>query len=197
MEISAKLVKELRDATGAGMMDCKKALVETSGDLEKAKDYLRTQGRAKADKRADKEVTEGVVEQYIHSGSNLGVLVELNCETDFVAKTDDFIGLAKDIAMQIAAANPDVISREEVNGDAINREVEIYKEQARVENKPEKIIDRIAKGKLEKYYSEVCLMEQVFVKDSKKTIKELVSDAKAKLGENITVKRFSRFQIGG
>lgn len=196
-EISAKLVKELRDKTGVGMMECKKALAESDGDMEKAIEILRTKGRAKAEKRADKAASEGIIEAYIHPGSKLGVMVELNCETDFVAKTEDFVNLAKDLAMQVAAQSPLVVDREQVDKSLIEKELEIYKEQARQEGKPDKIIDKIAEGKLEKFYSEVCLMEQTFIKDNKKTVKDIITEAAGKLGENMKIGRFARFRLGG
>ena len=195
-DISAALVKQLREKTGAGMMDCKKALVEADGNIEKAVDILRTKGRAKAERRAGKSAKEGIIEAYIHPGSRLGVLLELNCETDFVAKTEDFKTLAREIAMQIAASNPLVVQREHLDKKAIERELEIYRNQARNESKPEKIIDKIAQGKLEKYFKEVCLLEQVFIKDSSLTVKELILDYKSKLGENVQISRFSRFRLG-
>ncbi len=196
MEIKAGLVKELRDKTGAGMMDCKKALVEADGDVEKAVDILRKKGRAKAEKRTEREVSEGVIEAYIHSGSKLGVLLELNCETDFVAKTDDFKNLAKDLAMQVAAAMPMVVTREEVDKSVIDRELEIFREQAQNEGKPEKVIEKIAEGKIEKFYKEVVLLEQPFIKDTSITVTDLITEMKAKIGENIAIKRFARFKIG-
>lgn len=196
MGISAELVKQLRDKTGVGMMDCKKALIEADGDVDKAVDVLRTKGRAKAEKRKGKAATEGIIESYIHPGSKLGVLLELNCETDFVAKTDDFKILAKNLAMQVAAASPLVIHKEDLDRETIEHELEIYKTQARNENKPEKIIDKIAQGKLSKYYQEVCLLEQVFIKDTSTTITEIIADTKSKLGENIKINRFARFRMG-
>ena len=195
-EITAQLVKQLRDKTGVGMMDCKKALAETDGDLGKAIDILRTKGRAKAEKRADRAASEGAVEAYIHPGSKLGVLVELNCETDFVAKTDDFKELSKNLAMQIAASNPAVVRREDLDPEVVKRELEIYREQARNENKPEKILDKIAEGKLEKYYQEVCLMEQIYIKDSKQTVKDILTEVASKLGENMRIGRCARFRLG-
>ncbi|HTK81465.1 MAG TPA: translation elongation factor Ts [Bacteroidota bacterium] len=196
MEITSDKVKELRDKTGAGMMDCKKALAESSGDLEKAIDYLRKKGAATAEKRADRATNQGLVEAYIHAGGRIGSMVEINCETDFVAKTDDFKSLARDIAMQIAAMNPQYISREQVTQATIDREMDIYRTQARNEKKPEQIIEKISTGKLEKYYQEVCLMEQTFIKDSGKTIKDLVLDMMSKTGEKIGVRRFKRFHLG-
>ncbi|MFC1553556.1 translation elongation factor Ts [candidate division KSB1 bacterium] len=196
MEITAALVKQLRDKTGVGMMDCKNALTEAEGDIEKAVDILRTKGRAKAEKRAGKIASDGVVEAYIHPGSKLGVMLELNCETDFVAKTDDFKSLARDLAMQIAASNPRVIRREDLDQETIDHELEIYRNQALNENKPEKIIDKIAQGKLEKYFKEICLLEQAFIKDPNQTVQDIIADFKAKIGENIQVSRFARFRLG-
>jgi elongation factor Ts len=196
MDITAQMVKELRDKTGAGMMDCKKALTETGGDFEKAVNFLREKGIAKAASKAGRSTKEGIIASYIHAGSKLGVMVEINCETDFVARTDDFKAFAKDIAMQVAASNPLAITREDVDQEAVEREREIYRQQALNEGKPEKILDKIVSGKLEKFYSEVCLTEQPFVKDSDKTIKDVVNDTIAKLGENISIKRFVRYQLG-
>lgn len=194
--ISAELVKELREKTGAGMMDCKRALEKTDGDMQKAVDYLREQGIAKAAKRADRVAKEGIIYSYIHPGSKLGVLVEVNCETDFVARTEDFKQLAKDIAMQIAATNPLEVNKTDLKEEIIQHEKEIYRTQARNEGKPEKVIDKIVEGKLEKYFQEVCLMEQPYVKDQDRTVKDRISEAIAKIGENITVKRFVRFRLG-
>lgn len=196
MTISAQTVKELRDKTGAGMMDCKKALTETDGDIDKAINYLREKGIAKAAKRAGRETAEGVIYSYIHPGSKLGVLVEVDCETDFVARNEDFQAFAKDIAMQIAAANPIAIRREDIDQKMIDQEKEIYRQQALNEDKPEKIIDKIVDGKLEKYFAETCLLEQAFVKDNDRTIKSILNDIIAKIGENITIKRFARFMLG-
>jgi elongation factor Ts len=196
MEITSELVKTLRDKTGAGMMDCKKALVEAQGNLDKAIEVLRKKGAATAEKRADRATNQGLVEAYIHAGGRIGAMVELNCETDFVAKTDDFRSLARDIAMQIAAMNPAYIGREQVSKETVDREIDIYKTQARNEKKPEPILDKIAQGKLEKYYQETCLIEQTFIKDSGKTIKDLILDMTAKTGEKITVRRFQRFHLG-
>jgi elongation factor Ts len=195
-EITAKMVKELRDKTGAGMMDCKKALSETDGDFEKATNYLREKGISKAASKAGRSTKEGIIASYIHAGSKLGVLVEINCETDFVARTDDFQLFAKDIAMQVAASNPVAVNRDEVDEKAIEQEKEIYRQQALNEGKPEKIIDKIVGGKLEKYFSETCLMEQPFVKDGDKTITDVVNETIAKLGENISIRRFVRFHLG-
>ncbi len=195
-EITAAMVKELREKTGAGMMDCKKALQEAEGDFEKAVEILRKKGIAKAAKRAEREVNEGVVTAYIHPGSKLGVLVEVNCETDFVAKTDDFQTFARNIAMHIAATNPLAVKREDLDPEVVAKEKEIFREQALSSGKPEHIVDKIVEGRLEKYFSEVCLMEQPYVKDPDKTIKELLTETIAKVGENITIKRFARFRIG-
>ncbi len=196
MSISAQTVKELREKTGAGMMDCKKALSETNGDLEKAINYLREKGIAKAAKRAGRVTSEGVIYSYIHPGSKLGVLVEINCETDFVARNEDFQTFAKDIAMQIAASSPVAVKREDIDPKIIEQEKVIYRQQALNEGKPEKILDKIVDGKLEKFYAESCLLEQVFVKDNDRTIKDIQNDIIAKIGENITIKRFARFMLG-
>ena len=194
--ISANLVKELRDKTGAGMMECKKALESSNGDMEKAVQTLREQGQARAASKAGRTAKEGIVYSYIHPGDRLGVLLELNCETDFVARTEDFRNLAKDLAMQIAAASPLVVVREEVPKELIEKEREIYRQQAKNEGKPEQILDRIVTGKLEKYFQETVLMEQIFVKDQNLTIKELINSVVAKLGENIVPRRFVRFRLG-
>jgi elongation factor Ts len=196
MEIAAKTVKELRDMTGAGMMDCKKALIESNGDVEKAVNVLRQQGLSKAAKKADRTANEGLIYSYIHPGSKLGVLLEINCETDFVARTDDFQVLAKDIAMQIAAANPLVIERGQLDPSLIEKEKEIYRTQALNEGKPEKLIDKITEGRLSKYYQEVVLLEQPFVKDEDTAVKDLLNNTIAKLGENIVIRRFVRFRMG-
>ena len=196
MEISAQKVKELREKTGAGMMDCKKALMETGGDFEKASNYLREKGIAKAASRAGRTANEGLVVSYIHPGDKLGVLLEVNCETDFVARTDDFKVFAKDVSMQIAATNPLAIKREDVEPKVVEAESEIYRQQALNEGKPEKILDKIVSGKLDKFFAETCLMEQPFVKDNEKTITDLLNDLIAKIGENITIKRFARFRLG-
>jgi elongation factor Ts len=195
-EITAEQVKKLRERTGAGMMDCKKALEKSDGDMEKAIDVLREQGMASAAKRSGRVANEGTIYSYIHPGDRLGVMLELNCETDFVARTDDFRTLAKDISMQIAATNPLVISREDLKEETIQKEKDIYRAQAKSQNKPEKVVDRIVEGKLEKYFQEVCLLEQPFIKDEHKTIQEIITEAIAKLGENISVKRFARFRVG-
>tara|TARA_B100001094_G_scaffold135828_1_gene131507 strand:+ start:2068 stop:2667 length:600 start_codon:yes stop_codon:yes gene_type:complete len=196
MSISATQVKELRDRSGVGMMDCKKALVEANGDLDKAFDILRTSGIAKAQKKAGRSAKEGNVISYIHPGSKLGVLLELNCETDFVSNTEDFNDLGNDIAMHIAATNPLGVTREDIPEDVISKEKEIYSEQAKSSNKPENIIEKMVEGRVNKYYKENVLLEQDFVKDSNQTIEDLVTTAISKLGENIVVSRFSRFQLG-
>ena len=195
-EITAALVKELRDKSGAGMMDCKSALVEAKGDLEKAGEVLRKKGIAKASKKADRAANEGRIEAYIHPGSKLGVLLEVNCETDFVANTDDFAKFCRDVSMQVAASSPRFVRREEVDQETIDHEMEIYKEQARNQGKPEQILEKIATGKLDKFYSEICLLEQPFVKDPDKTIQALLTETIAKLGENISIRKFSRFKVG-
>lgn len=190
------MVKELRDKTNAGMMDCKKALGETGGDMEKAVDFLRQKGLAVARKRADRATSEGVIETYIHAGGKLGVMVEVGCETDFVAKNSDFQEFAKNIAMHIAAAAPLSITREEVPTEALERERNIYTQQAKESGKPENIIEKIVDGKIDKFYSEACLMEQKYVKNPDLTIQDLLNELIATLGENITIKRFARFQVG-
>ena len=194
--ISASSVKELRERTGAGMMDCKKALTETNGDIEKAIDYLREKGLAAAAKKAGRVASEGIVEAYIHGGGRIGVLVEVNCETDFVAKTDDFKVFVKDIAMHIAAANPQYLSKEEVPESIIAHEREVFKAQALNEGKPEKIIEKMVEGRIEKYYKEICLLEQAFIKDPDKTVSGMVTERIAKIGENISIRRFVRYQLG-
>lgn len=196
MSVSASDVKKLREMTGVGMMDCKKALIETGGDVEKAVEFLRKKGMASAQKREGRETKEGTITAYIHPGSRLGVLLELNCETDFVAKTDDFQNLARDIAMQIAAANPHAVNREDIPAETIEKEKEIYREQMKDQKKPEQVIEKIIQGKIDKYFQEVVLMEQAFVKDTNKTIKEYLLEMSAKLGEAMTVSRFVRFQLG-
>ena len=195
-EITAALVKELGERTGAGMLDCKKALSATDGDLEKAIDFLREKGLAAAAKKAGRVAAEGLVEAYIHGGGRIGVLVEVNCETDFVAKTDAFKELVKDIAMHIAATNPSYLKREEVPTAELEHEQAVLAEQARNEGKPEKIIEKMVAGRIEKYYKEVCLMEQPFVKDPDKTISDLITESIAKIGENISIRRFTRYQLG-
>ncbi len=196
MKITSQMVKELRDKTNAGMMDCKKALGETEGDMEKAVDLLRQKGLAVAAKRADRATSEGVVECYIHAGGKLGVMVEVGCETDFVAKTDDFQAFAKDIAMHVAAVNPVSVTREDVPAELVDREKDIYVNQAKESGKPDNIIEKIVTGKVEKYLSEICLMDQKYVKNPDLTIQDLLNELIAKMGENISIKRFARFQIG-
>ena len=194
--ISASTVKELREISGAGMMDCKKALTEASGDLEKAIDILRKTGMAKARKKSGRSAKEGIILPYIHPGAKLGVLLEINCETDFVANTDDFKNLSKDIAMHIAASAPMSVSREEIPQETLEREKEIYADQARQSGKPENIIEKMTEGRLNKFYQENVLLEQTFVKDPDKTVEDLITETVAKLGENILISRFSRFQLG-
>jgi elongation factor Ts len=194
--VSADVVKMLRERTGAAMMDCKKALVETGGDMDKAVEWLRKKGISSAEKKVGRTTNEGLIEAYIHPGSRLGVLIEVNCETDFVAKTSEFRGLVKDLAMQIAATSPRAVTREEIAADQIEKEMEIYRTQARNEKKPENMVDRIAQGKLEKFYQEFVLLEQSFIKDQNRTVKQVITDVIAKIGENISVKRFVRFQLG-
>lgn len=196
MKITAQMVKDLREKTNAGMMDCKKALGETEGDMEKAVDLLRQKGLAVAAKRADRATSEGIVECYIHGGGKLGVMVEVGCETDFVAKTDGFKEFARDIAMHIAAVNPVSVSREDVPAELVEREKEIYTAQALESGKPENIVEKIVTGKIEKYLSEICLMEQKYVKNPDLSIQDLLNELVAKMGENISIKRFARFQIG-
>ncbi len=196
MSIDAKIVKALRDKTGAGMMDCKKALLETEGNLDKAIDHLRKTGIAKAEKKGERTAKEGLVFSYIHHGGRLGVLVELNCETDFVAKTEGFSDLAHSLAMQIAATNPLSIRREDIHDDVLNREKEIFADQAKESGKPENIIEKIVDGRVEKFYAESCLLEQQFIKDPDRKVADLVTEAVATLGENIVVNRFVRFAIG-
>lgn len=196
MEITSKMVKALRDKTKAGMMDCKKALVENDGDMEKSVDFLRQKGLAVAMKRADRETSEGVVQTYVHAGGKLGVMVEIGCETDFVAKSDMFQEFAKDIAMHIAASSPVAIKREEIPADLVARETEIFKNQALESGKPANIVDKMVGGKIDKYFAEVTLMEQKFVKNPDLSIQDLLNEIIAKIGENISIKRFARFQIG-
>jgi len=196
MEVSASTVKELREKTGAGMMDCKKALAESGGDMQKAIDYLRQKGLAAAAKKADRAAADGAVGAYVHPGGKIGVLVEINCETDFVARTTEFQGLLKDIAMQVAAANPRVVRREEVSAEELEKEKSIYRQQALDTGKPEKVIEKIVQGKIERFYSEVCLMEQSFIKDPDKNISNVINDAIARLGENIQIRRFARYHLG-
>jgi elongation factor Ts len=197
MAISAERVKELREKTGAGMMDCKRALAEVGGDLERAIDYLRQKGLYDAAKRTDRTASEGVIGSYIHPGGKIGVLVEVNCESDFVARTEEFQTLVKDLAMHVAASNPLYLRREDVPEEVIAREKNIYEVQAKEGGKPEKIVERIVQGKLEKFFQEICLLEQPFVKDPDLSVSQLVSGVLAKLGENIVVRRFQRYQLGG
>jgi len=194
--ITAAIVKELRERTGVGMMDCKNALVETEGDIDKAIELLRTKGLAQAAKKASRVASEGLVSQYIHMGGKIGVLLEVNCETDFVAKTEDFKALCHDVAMQIAAAKPEFVRREEVNQEIIETEKRILRQQALNEGKPEKIVDKMVEGRIEKFYKENCLMEQQFIKDTDKTVQEIVNDQVMRLGENISVRRFARYEVG-
>jgi len=196
MEVSANAVKELRERTGAGMMDCKKALAETAGDLQKAVDYLRQKGLAAAAKKADRVATDGAVAAYVHPGGKIGALVEINCETDFVGRTAEFQTLLKDVAMQVAAANPRYVRREEIPAEELEREKMIYRQQALDSGKPEKIVDKIVEGKMERYYSEVCLLEQAFIKDQDKKVVDILNEAIARLGENIQIRRFARYHLG-
>ena len=196
MSIDAKIVKSLRDKTGAGMMDCKKALVETKGNLDKAVDHLRKSGIAKAEKKGERIAKEGLVFSYIHHGGRLGVLVELNCETDFVAKTEGFSDLAHSLAMQVAATNPLSISREDIDNTILEREKTIYSEQAKESGKPDNVIDKIVNGRIEKFYAESCLLEQQFIKDPDRKVGDLVTESVATLGENIVINRFTRFAVG-
>lgn len=196
MEVSANAVKELREKTGAGMMDCKKALAETAGDVQKAVDYLRQKGLAAAATKADRVAADGAVAAYIHPGGKLGALVEINCETDFVARTAEFQTLLKDMAMQVAAANPRYVRREEIPAAELDREKTIHRQQALESGKPEKIVDKIVEGKMERFYSEVCLLEQSFIKDQDKKVSDVVNDSIARLGENIQIRRFARYHLG-
>lgn len=197
MNITSQMVKELREKTNAGMMDCKAALNETGGDMEKAIDLLRQKGLMVAKKRADRATSEGIVQPYVHAGGKLGVMVEVSCETDFVAKTDAFKEFAKDIAMQIAATNPVSIKREDVPAELLEREKAIFKKQALDSGKPENILEKIVAGRIDKFYAEACLLEQNFVKNPDLTIQDLLNELIAKMGENISVKRFVRYQVGG
>ena len=195
-EITAAMVKELRDATGSGIMDCKRVLAEAEGDMEKAVELLRKKGLAKAQKRAGRSTSEGVIYSYIHTGAKLGVLLEVNCESDFVAKTDDFLAFAKNIAMHVAAANPAGLNPDDIPEEVIAKEREIFRAQMLEEGKPENIVDKIVDGKIQKFYKDVCLMSQQYVKDPQKTISEILKETIGKIGENIQIKRFARFQIG-
>ena len=196
MGINAKLVKTLREKTGAGMMDCKKALVDSDGDINKAVDNLRKSGIAKAEKKGTRDTKEGLVYSYIHAGGRLGVLLELNCETDFVAKTEGFKELAHNLSMQIAAANPISIDKDSLSGKLVEREKEIYIEQAKAEGKPDDIIEKMVEGRLTKFFQESCLLEQTYIKDSDKKVNDIIKETIATLGENISISRFSRFAIG-
>jgi elongation factor Ts len=196
VQITSETVKKLRDKTGVGMMDCKKALEETNGDFDKAVEILRKKGIEVANKRSGRTASQGTVASYIHMGGKIGVLVEVNCESDFVAKSDDFNNFVKDVSMQIAAANPDWVTREEVPVEILDKEKEILKEQALKTGKPEKVIDKIVEGKLTKFYSERCLMDQHFVKDQDKSVKQLLDELMAKTGEKCLVRRFARYQMG-
>jgi elongation factor Ts len=196
MEVLATLVRELREKTGAGIMDCKRALAETGGDLDNAVNYLRQKGLAAAAKKADRVAADGAVGAYVHPGGKIGVLVEINCETDFVARTTEFQALVKDIAMQIAAANPRYVRRQDVSADEIEEERGIYRRQALESGKPEKVVEKIVEGKMERFYSEVCLLEQAFIKDPDHKVADIVNDVVARLKEKIEVRRFVRYQLG-
>ena len=196
MTIEAKVVKELRDKTGAGMMDCKNAIKESDGDIENAIDFLRKAGVAKAEKKGSRDTKEGIVYSYIHAGGRLGVLIEVNCETDFVAKTEGFIDLTHNLAMQIAATNPIALDRESIPESVSSREKEIYADQASTSGKPENIIEKMVDGKMNKFFQENCLMEQAYIKDSEKKVSELLTESIATLGENITISRYVRFAVG-
>ena len=196
MAIEARVVKELRDKTGAGMMDCKNALKESDGDIEKAVDFLRKAGVAKAEKKGSRDTKEGIVYSYIHAGGRLGVLIEVNCETDFVAKTEGFIDLTHNLAMQIAATNPIALDRESIEESVILREKEIYTDQAKTSGKPDNIIEKMVVGRMSKFFQENCLMEQAYIKDSEKKVSELLTESIATLGENITISRYVRFAVG-
>jgi elongation factor Ts len=196
MEVSATLVRELRDKTGAGIMDCKRALAETGGDLDNAVSYLRQKGLAAAAKKADRVAADGAVAAYVHPGGKIGVLVEINCETDFVARTTEFQSLLKDIAMQIAAANPRYVRREDVSADEIEKEREIYHRQGLESGKPEKVVEKIVEGKMERFFSEVCLLEQAFIKDPDHKVADIVNDVVARLKEKIEIRRFVRYHLG-
>ena len=194
--VSAELVRELREKTNAGIMDCKRALAETEGDLEKAVLYLREKGLAAAAKKAARGASEGVVSSYIHAGGKIGVLIEVNCETDFVARTEEFQSLVRDLAMQVAASAPLYVSKDEVPESALETERGVFRAQAAESGKPANVVEKMVEGKVQKYYTDVCLLEQPFVKDPQRTIGQLVTDAIAKIGENIVVRRFARFQLG-
>ena len=195
--VNAEMVKQLRGKTGAGIMDCKQALAECDGDMDRAVEFLRKKGLATAQKRAGRAMTEGTIQSYIHMGGKIGVLVEVTCETDFVAKNEDFMAFARNVAMHIAATNPLAIAAEDVAAETIEKEMEIYRGQAREMGKPDNIVDKIAEGKMKKFYQENCLLNQQYVKDPDKTVADLINELIAKIGENITIKRFARYQIGG
>ena len=195
-EVTAALIKDLRERTGAGMADCKKALVEVEGDIDKAIDYLRTKGLAKAAKKAGREATEGSVVSYIHGGGRIGVLVEINCETDFVARNEDFVGFTKDVAMQIAAMNPQFVRKDEVSQDVVDREREVLIAKAKESGKPEPVVQKMVDGQITKWMKEICLLDQAWVKDPDKTIDQVQQELVAKLGENIKIRRFVRFELG-
>ena len=196
MAIDASLVKQLRDKTGAGFMDCKKALLECEGDFEKSVDHLRAKGLALAARKAEREASEGLVGAYIHGGNKIGVLLEVNCETDFVARTDEFQALVKDLSMQVAAASPRYVRREDVDEEELEREKAIYRQQASELNKPEPVLEKVVAGKMERFYEEACLMEQAFIKEPARRVKDLIQDSVARLGENIRVRRFVRYSVG-
>ncbi|MDQ7798172.1 MAG: translation elongation factor Ts [Candidatus Edwardsbacteria bacterium] len=196
MSFTAEDVKSLRDKTGAGMMACKEALKACNGNIDEAVEYLRKKGIASADKKTGRATGDGLVEAYIHMGGKLGVMIEVNCETDFVARTEQFKGLVKELAMQVAASNPTVVSREQVPAEMVEKEKDIYREQVRGSGKPENVVEKIVGGKLDKFYSEICLLEQPYIKEPQKNIDTLIKETIAKLGENITVKRFVRFRLG-
>lgn len=196
MAISAEMVKELREKTGAGIMDCKKALQEGGGDIKKSVEWLRKNGMASAQKRAGRATKEGIIDSYIHPGNRIGVMIEINCETDFVAKNEEFKQFVRNVAMQVAAANPSVIARENLTPEAVETELNIFKEQAEALGKPDNIVEKIAQGKMEKYYQEVCLLEQTYIRDPEKTVESLLTDLRTKIGENININQFVRYQLG-
>jgi elongation factor Ts len=196
MDVNATVVRELRERTGAGIMDCKKALAESGGNLEKAVDYLRQKGLAAAARKVDRVAADGAVGAYVHPGGKIGVLVEINCETDFVARTAEFQALLKDMAMQVAAANPRYVRREEVSADELEKEKAIYRQQALESGKPERVVEKIVEGKMDRFYSEVCLLEQAFIKDPDRKVSDIIHDAVGRLGENIQVRRFARYHLG-
>jgi len=195
MDVNATVVRELRERTGAGIMDCKKALAESGGNLEKAVDYLRQKGLAAAARKVDRVAADGAVGAYVHPGGKIGVLVEINCETDFVARTAEFQALLKDMAMQVAAANPRYVRREEVSADELEKEKSIYRQQALESGKPERVVEKIVEGKMDRFYSEVCLLEQAFIKDPDRKVSDIIRDAVGRLGENIQVRRFARYHL--